>query len=259
MRPLFPHASLSHPPLRSLLTLGSVISTLAENSAKNKADHVPFRNSKLTRMLQPSLSGNARISVICTINPDSSAVAESTSTLLFAQRIKRVQLHAQKKEVVDTDALLERYRKEIEELRKRLAEKEASQADGGPVLKRRLSAREQLDESLAMHNLNARIKQLTKLILTSQTVDENKGDESRPASPMKVDFDMSPYQVRLRARATVKLRRMCANGFNSSNRSSSRQGGSSRLRLRRSCPSRRRSRRDRSSLQMRPRARRTSC
>ena len=56
------------------------------------SDHVPFRNSKLTRMLQPSLSGNARISVICTINPDVSAVVESTSTLQFAQRIKKVQV-----------------------------------------------------------------------------------------------------------------------------------------------------------------------
>lgn len=155
------------------------------------SDHVPFRNSKLTRMLQPSLSGNARISVICTINPETSAIAESTSTLLFAQRIKKVQLHAQKKEVVDTDALLERYRKEIEDLKKRLSEREAD----APVRSRRLSAREQLDESRAMHDLNTRIKQLTKLILTSQTVDENKGDESRPASPAKVDFDMSPYQL----------------------------------------------------------------
>jgi centromeric protein E len=95
----------------SLLTLGTVIGTLAENAARNKtyilsfiqmhlnsinliyfSDHVPFRNSKLTRMLQPSLSGNARISVICTINPDGGAVAESMSTLLFAQRIKRVQV-----------------------------------------------------------------------------------------------------------------------------------------------------------------------
>ena len=53
---------------------------------------MPFRNSKLTRMLQPSLSGNARISVICTINPEVSAIAESTSTLQFAQRIKKVQV-----------------------------------------------------------------------------------------------------------------------------------------------------------------------
>lgn len=46
-------------------------------------------------MLQPSLSGNARISVICTINPETNAVAETTSTLLFAQRVKRVQVREQ--------------------------------------------------------------------------------------------------------------------------------------------------------------------
>jgi centromeric protein E len=89
-------------------------------------------------MLQPSLSGDARISVICTLNPDVNAVAESTSTLLFAQRIKKVQLNAKKKEVVDTDALLERYRQEIEDLKKRLTEKEAE----APEKNRRLSARE---------------------------------------------------------------------------------------------------------------------
>ncbi|KAN0074584.1 P-loop containing nucleoside triphosphate hydrolase protein [Tylopilus felleus] len=175
----------------SLLTLGSVIGTLAENAAKKKNDHVPYRNSKLTRLLQPSLSGDARISVVCTMNPDVHAVTESTSTLQFASRIKRVQLSAKKKEVVDTDALIERYRKEIEELKNKLAEREAE----APERNRRMSAREQIDESKAMKDLNARIQQLTKLILTSQTVDETKGDESRPGSPSKVDFDMSPYQL----------------------------------------------------------------
>ncbi|KAJ7069716.1 P-loop containing nucleoside triphosphate hydrolase protein [Mycena amicta] len=178
----------------SLLTLGTVISTLAENAAKGKSDHVPYRNSKLTRMLQPSLSGNARISVVCTINPDMSAVSESISTLQFARRIKGVHLNAQKKEIVDTDALIERYRKEIEDLRRRLAEREEEASRDAPTLRtRRLSAREQIDESKAMTDLNARIKQLTKLILTSQTV--GNGDESRPASPVKIDFDATPYQL----------------------------------------------------------------
>ncbi|KAF5348512.1 hypothetical protein D9756_009565 [Leucocoprinus leucothites] len=189
----------------SLLTLGTVIGTLADNAAKRKNDHVPFRNSKLTRMLQPSLSGNARISVICTINPDTGAVGESMSTLQFAKRIKSVQLHAQKKEVVDTDALIERYRKEIEDLKRRLAEREAE----APARARRLSAQEQIQESKVMRDLNNRIKQLTKLILTSdsQAVDEVKGDESRPASPSKIDFDMSPYQLQqelLSARAQLE-------------------------------------------------------
>lgn len=110
---------------------------------------------------------------------------------------------------MDTDALIERYRKEIEDLKRRLAEREDA-----PVRNRRLSAREvcfssinrpdwiseyenlqQVDESKAMKDLNSRIHQLTSLILTSQSVDEVKGDESRPASPVKVDFDMSPYEV----------------------------------------------------------------
>jgi centromeric protein E len=46
-----------------------------------------------------------------------------------------------------------------------------------------------------MHDLNSRVQQLTKLILTSQTVDETQCDQSRPVSPMKLNFDMSPYQV----------------------------------------------------------------
>lgn len=49
-----------------------------------------------------------------------------------------IKLHAQKKEVVDTEALIERYRREIEDLKKRLAEREADV----PVRSRRLSARE---------------------------------------------------------------------------------------------------------------------
>lgn len=102
------------------------------------SDHVPYRNSKLTRLLQPSLSGDARISVVCTMNPDVNAVTESTSTLQFASRIKRVQLSAKKKEVVDTDALIERYRKEIEELKHKLAEREAE----APERNRRMSAQE---------------------------------------------------------------------------------------------------------------------
>ena len=59
------------------------------------SDHIPYRNSKLTRLLQPSLSGNARISVICTINPEPSAVSESLSTLGFARRIRGVKVRVQ--------------------------------------------------------------------------------------------------------------------------------------------------------------------
>lgn len=67
--------------------------------------------------MQPSLSGDAKISVICTINPSSSAIAESQSTLAFAAGIKRVVLHAKHTEVVDPAALIQQYQTEIAELR----------------------------------------------------------------------------------------------------------------------------------------------
>ncbi|EIW74546.1 kinesin-domain-containing protein, partial [Coniophora puteana RWD-64-598 SS2] len=203
----------------SLLTLGTVISTLAENASKAKADHVPYRNSKLTRLLQPSLAGDARISVVCTINPEPAAVGESTSTLGFASRIKKVQLHARKREVVDADALIERYRKEIEGLRAQLAAREAMAAEdrevaragepaaaaaaavgGSASSRRRVSRQEREEESVAMGDLNARIQQLTRLILTSQSVGDaiegvGGGSVSVPGSPSRLDFDMSPYQL----------------------------------------------------------------
>ena len=70
-----------------------------------------------TRLLQPSLSGDAKISVICTINPSLSAIAESQSTLAFAAGIKRVVLHAKQTEVVDPAALIQQYQTEIADLK----------------------------------------------------------------------------------------------------------------------------------------------
>lgn len=133
-----------------------------------------------------------------------------------------MKLKAEKREVVDTDALLERYRAEIEDLKRRLAEREvAAEADGGAAggKKRRLSAREQVDEGRAMRDLNGRIQQLTKLILTSATVED--GVDSRPVSPAKtaaaageaaggkVEWGMEVYEVQqelLAARRELEVR-----------------------------------------------------
>ena len=77
-----------------------------------------------TRLLQPSLSGDALISVICTVSPSALNQSESLSTLAFAQGLKRVVLRAQKKEVVDPQALIQQYQNEIAELRALLREKD---------------------------------------------------------------------------------------------------------------------------------------
>ncbi|CAG8708003.1 7604_t:CDS:10 [Cetraspora pellucida] len=101
---------------KSLLTLGTVISKLTDNSG----GHIPFRDSKLTRILQNSLSGNARVSVICTISPSAINHEESQNTLKFASRIKKVVTRAHTNAVMDDKALLQKYRIEIEELKAKL-------------------------------------------------------------------------------------------------------------------------------------------
>ncbi|KAF8886187.1 hypothetical protein BD779DRAFT_1471303 [Infundibulicybe gibba] len=66
--------------------------TPARNAARGKYDHIPYRNSKLTPMLQPLLAGDAQVSVICAIGLDVGVVAESASILLFARRVKGVKV-----------------------------------------------------------------------------------------------------------------------------------------------------------------------
>eukprot|EP00804_Cyclotella_cryptica_P011248 CCRYP_007741-RA/>CCRYP_007741-RA protein AED:0.15 eAED:0.15 QI:74/1/1/1/1/1/3/225/980 len=84
----------------SLLTLSKVLMSLGQ---KNPG-HVNYRDSKLTRILKPSLSGNARMAVICCISPSDKFVEETRSTLQFASRAKLVKTNAVANEVVESDA-----------------------------------------------------------------------------------------------------------------------------------------------------------
>lgn len=124
---------------KSLLTLGKVIYALSEKSSSpNSAGaHIPYRDSKLTRILQNSLSGNARVAVVCTINPNPSAVDESLSTLNFAKRIKKVGLNARRNKVdgslgggigAEAQALILRYQTEADALRKMVDELQRNSA-----------------------------------------------------------------------------------------------------------------------------------
>ncbi|KAI8477274.1 MAG: P-loop containing nucleoside triphosphate hydrolase protein [Monoraphidium minutum] len=106
---------------KSLLTLGTVINKLSEGAQLSGA-HIPYRDSKLTRILQPSLGGNAKTAIICNVTPAGCHTEESHSTLRFACRAKRVVNNAVVNEVVSDAAVLKRQAKEIEELKQRLAD-----------------------------------------------------------------------------------------------------------------------------------------
>uniref|UniRef100_A0A803LQG9 Uncharacterized protein n=1 Tax=Chenopodium quinoa TaxID=63459 RepID=A0A803LQG9_CHEQI len=74
---------------RSLSALGDVIFALAQ-----KNSHVPYRNSKLTQVLQSSLGGQAKTLMFVQLNPDVESYSETTSTLKFAERVSGVELGA---------------------------------------------------------------------------------------------------------------------------------------------------------------------
>ena len=71
--------------------------------------------------VQSSLTGNgARISVICTVTPASSQAEETHNTLKFATRAKKIEITAQRNEIVDQASLIRRYQEEIQTLRSQL-------------------------------------------------------------------------------------------------------------------------------------------
>ncbi|KAF8885302.1 hypothetical protein BD779DRAFT_1471660 [Infundibulicybe gibba] len=116
---------------------------------------------------------------------DAAIVTKTSTSIRRASR--------KKNELVNADVPIKHYRKN-QNLKRRLAGWEADV----PVRTRRLSVRGQVDESKVMNDLDIQIQQLTKLIPTSQSVNEAKCDELHPASPARISFDMTPYQLQRR-------------------------------------------------------------
>ncbi|VDM55674.1 unnamed protein product [Angiostrongylus costaricensis] len=100
---------------QSLLTLGRVITALTTS-----APHVPYRESKLTRLLQDSLGGSTITSIIATLSPASTNYEESVSTLEYAARAKSIRNHPECNQTLTRKALLKEYNEEIEKLRRDL-------------------------------------------------------------------------------------------------------------------------------------------
>ncbi|KAG5925389.1 hypothetical protein E4U53_003317 [Claviceps sorghi] len=196
---------------KSLLTLGTVISKLSEWKDKEgkggdkEGKHLPYRDSKLTRLLQGALSGNSLVSILCTIQigaAGSAAAAnthttETLNTLKFASRAKNsIVSHAKRAEEAlgsggdgGARVLLERYRMEITELRKQLeSQKNGSNINGSSSAgtdpdkekddeverAREIEAVERREEQmlemqLARTALKERIDHLNRLILSSKS------------------------------------------------------------------------------------------
>ncbi|KAK6152082.1 hypothetical protein DH2020_014717 [Rehmannia glutinosa] len=110
---------------RSLLTLTTVIRKL---SGGKRSGHIPYRDSKLTRILQTSLGGNARTAIICTMSPALSHVDQSRNMLLFATSAKEVTNSAKVNMVVEKKQLVKQLQEEVARLEAELQSPEPSAA-----------------------------------------------------------------------------------------------------------------------------------
>ncbi|OZJ05761.1 hypothetical protein BZG36_01320 [Bifiguratus adelaidae] len=97
---------------QSLLTLGRVINALVDHSP-----HIPYRESKLTRLLQDSLGGRTKTCIIATISPGRNSIEETMSTLDYANRAKDIRNKPEINQKMTKSVLLKDYVTEIERLK----------------------------------------------------------------------------------------------------------------------------------------------
>lgn len=222
---------------KSLLTLGTVIARLSGdkdgngNPTDKEGKHLPYRDSKLTRLLQPALSGNSLVSILCTIQIGSAGsvasasghTGETLNTLKFAARAKNnIVSHAKKAEEAlgsggdsGSKVLLERYRMEILNLRNQLDSQTKSNAEKEDkhleYQAKQRHEEQMLEMQLARTALKERIEHLNRLILSSKSTGVNsKGQLSTLAGhPILNTSDANNYTVK-NQRSPVKSLRSTA-------------------------------------------------
>ncbi|KAJ3334227.1 hypothetical protein HDU76_006599 [Blyttiomyces sp. JEL0837] len=165
---------------KSLLALATVIGKLSDGGDKR---HIPYRDSKITRILQPSLGGNARTSIICTVTPSIRFVDETLSTLKFAGRAKSIQNQPTVNEIVSHDLKLKNYQREIESLQTQLHQS---------FPKLRLEREQSFVASLADEKIR-----LAESVLNSSPM--------RAATPYSLDFGGFDYDELLDLRRSLKM------------------------------------------------------
>ena len=116
---------------KSLSALGNVINALTDSKERK---HIPYRDSKLTRLLENSLGGNCKTTMIATISPAQCSFNESLSTLNFAKRAKNIKNRPIVNEDIDHNALIHQYENELKKIKMELEEKSKLIASNEKIL-----------------------------------------------------------------------------------------------------------------------------
>ncbi|XP_057973619.1 kinesin-like protein KIN-4A isoform X2 [Malania oleifera] len=143
---------------KGLLALGNVISALGDEKKRKEGAHVPYRDSKLTRLLQDSLGGNSRTVMIACISPADINAEETLNTLKYANRARNIQ----NKPVVNRDPIsseMLKMRQQLEHLQAELcARGGGASSDEVQVLKERIAWLEATNGDLCreLHELRSK-------------------------------------------------------------------------------------------------------
>lgn len=144
---------------QALSSLGNVISALAENSP-----HVPYRDSKLTRILQDSLGGNSKTIMIANIGPAAYNYDETITTLRYAHRAKAIKNKPVRNED-PKDAKLREYQAEIERLRALIEQRKVTEKKVKRVQKVKPTHDNSEEETVSIENEN---------IIAESTIEQEK-------------------------------------------------------------------------------------
>lgn len=178
---------------KGLLALGNVISALGDEKKRKEGNHVPYRDSKLTRLLQDSLGGNSRTVMIACISPADINAEETLNTLKYANRARNIQ----NKPVINRDPMsseMLKMRQQLEFLQAELCARGGGGSEEIQVLKERIAWLEAANEDLCreLHEYRSRYTDI------GHEADSHKGSPCSinvDASPYTVNGDASPYSV----------------------------------------------------------------
>ncbi|RDX67618.1 Kinesin-like protein KIN-7E, partial [Mucuna pruriens] len=207
---------------RSLLTLGTVIRKLSlwclpsllasvtkltsglVNST-GRQGHINYRDSKLTRILQPSLGGNSRTAIICTLSPARSHVEQTRNTLLFACCAKQVTTKSQVNVVMSDKALVKRLQNEVARLESELRTTgpPSTNCDCAAMLRRKNLQIEKMEreiqELIKQHDLaQSRVKDLLLMVGNEQKSRKERMDTWEDDDSISESSSIYPSDLRIR-------------------------------------------------------------
>eukprot|EP00268_Persea_americana_P059255 TRINITY_DN724_c0_g1_i8.p1 TRINITY_DN724_c0_g1~~TRINITY_DN724_c0_g1_i8.p1 ORF type:complete len:930 (-),score=234.93 TRINITY_DN724_c0_g1_i8:319-3108(-) len=201
----------------SLSALGKCINALAENSA-----HVPFRDSKLTRLLRDSFGGTGRTSLVVTIGPSPCHRGETASTIMFGQRAMKVENMVKLKEEFDYKSLARRLDIQLDKL---IAEHERKQKGFEDDVERlRLEAKNCISDAerkcanaLEIERLKYQkeyMESIKKLQEEGEINQQKHGNSGTGAEPKAKSLDLTEGPISSKSEEIAEVNKLLQNEIN---------------------------------------------